>query len=149
MATTATTTIRVVIIDDNEIVRLGLSVFLETCDDMVLVGTAKNGREGIDLCGELKPDIVLLDMMMPEMTGLQTLPELRKICPDTHVIGITAHMEEDIIKDGLKIGIDGFLLKDSSIDSMADAIRRVHQGERVVGKQLSRLLGDAGDTPVP
>jgi NarL family two-component system response regulator LiaR len=143
-----TATIRVMIIDDNEIVRLGLSVFLETCEDMELIGTAKNGKEGIDLCEKLKPEVILLDMMMPEMTGLQALPQLREVCPDTRIIGITAHMEEDIIKAGLEAGIDGFLLKDSSIDSMSDAIRRVHRGERVVGKQLSRLLGDSADSSV-
>jgi DNA-binding NarL/FixJ family response regulator len=145
----ATASIRVVIVDDNEIVRLGLSVFLETCLDMELIGTAKNGEEGIALCESLKPDVILLDMMMPEMTGLEALPHLRKVCPDTRIIGITAHMEEDIIRDGLQTGIDGFLLKDSSIDAMADAIRRVHHGERVVGKQLTRILGNSTETNVP
>src|SRR5690348_13343219 len=106
--------IRVMIVDDHAVVRSGLSFFLMAYPDLELVGEASNGREAIDLCGRHKPDVVLMDIMMPEMDGITATQLLRKQYSHVQVIALTSFMEEDLVQRALHAGVIGYLLKNTS-----------------------------------
>lgn len=115
--------IRVAIVDDNELVTSGYSMFLGTCDDLELVGTAIDGSEAIRLCTETHPDVVLMDLMMPGMNGVSATRAIKQAFPQIQVIILTSFDNQDLVGDALANGAVGCLLKNVSIDAMASAIR--------------------------
>ncbi|MFP4343971.1 MAG: response regulator transcription factor [Anaerolineales bacterium] len=129
--------IRVLIADDHDQIRSSLSIFLEVFDDLELVGAAHNGQEALKLCKELEPDIVLLDLLMPQMDGVAATREIRRIHPYTQVIVLTSFYDETILHKALQAGASHYLLKDVTIDELAAAIRSVH------GQKLSNLPASA------
>lgn len=114
--------IRVMIVDDTDIVRRGLSIALETFDDMLLVGEAANGKEAVELVSHLKPDIILMDLIMPVMDGVQATEIIAKAHQDTKVVVLTSTTDMDMIQAALDKGAAAYLLKNLSLDELETAI---------------------------
>jgi NarL family two-component system response regulator LiaR len=119
-------TVRVMIVDDHDMVRKGLAVFLEAFDDLELVGEAANGQEAVRLCAEVQPHVVLMDLVMPEMDGIAATRAIRQVRPDVKVIVLTSFGDQDFVQRALQAGAIGYLLKNASIDEIASAIRMAH-----------------------
>ncbi len=114
--------IRVIVTDDNPHVRASLAVFLDTCEDIVRIGEAHNGRKAVELCEILRPDVVLMDMMMPEMDGITATQLIRGRFPATAVIMLTNSVDMDLIARAREAGAAAVLPKNTPIDDLADAI---------------------------
>ncbi len=120
------TPVRVMLVDDYDMVRRGLAVMLQAFDDLQLVGEAANSVEALRLCAELQPDVVLMDLVMPEMDGVAATRAIRQQFPDIQVIALTSFKEETMVGRALQAGAVGYLLKNVSIDELANAIRAAH-----------------------
>lgn len=132
--------IRVAIIDDHAMLRQGLVAFLLSYDDLQLVGEASNGKEGLALCADQHPDVVLMDLMMPVMDGIAAT---RLIChnfPDIKVIALTSFGEERMIKDVLKAGALSYLFKKASAGDLANAIRAARDGISTYAPEVTDIL---------
>jgi DNA-binding NarL/FixJ family response regulator len=132
--------IRVLIVDDHEVVRRGLRGFLELQDDMEVVGEASDGAIAISLTDSLEPDVVLMDLMMPNVDGLTAIASIRQSHPTTDIVAVTSFIEEDKVTAALEAGASGYLLKDASADEVADAIRAAFAGEEHLDPQVARVL---------
>lgn len=132
--------IRILLVDDHDMVRRGLAVFLLAYDDLVLVGEASNGVEALKICTELRPDVVLMDLMMPVMDGVTTISMIRERLPDTQVIALTSFGEEKLVESSLRAGAIGYLFKNVSVDELAAAIRAVHMGKPTLAPEAARVL---------
>lgn len=141
--------IRVMIVDDHDMVRSGLSVMLETCDDLEMVSEAASGDAAIHLCNQFQPDVVLMDLVMPNMNGVETTRKIRESCPDTQVIALTSFKEKDLVQDALQAGAISYLLKNVSIDELSSAIRAAHAGESTLAPEATRALIEAATEPPP
>jgi len=115
--------IRVLIADDNDLTRSGLGVFLEAFDDLKLVGQAANGLEAFQLCERVHPDVVLMDLVMPEMDGITATRAIRQSYPNIQVVVLTGFGGQGLAPGALRAGAAAFLLKNASIDELANAIR--------------------------
>ncbi len=133
--------IHVVTVDDHPIVREGLRLMLATSDDLVLVGDAPDGVTALQLIGEVQPDVVLLDVRMPGMNGLEVLERIRNTWPQIAVLILTTYDEDELIMRGLQAGARGYLLKESPLETLFHAIRTVARGEVVVQPDtMARIL---------
>ena len=132
--------IKVVIVDDHAMLRKGLAVFLMSYPDLQLVGEAGNGKEGIALCAEKTPDIVLMDLMMPIMDGVAATRLIRNEFPQIEVIALTSFGEERLIKSVLEAGAISYLFKKISADDLANAIRAAHQGISTFAPEVTDIL---------
>ena len=132
--------IRVAIVDDHEIVRSGLATFLRVVHDLELVGEAGTGEEGIRLCERVQPDVVLMDMVMPGMDGVDATTALREKCPRTRVIALTSFPEGDLVQRALSAGATGYLLKNVSSTELASAIRATHADKPVLAPEAAQAL---------
>jgi YesN/AraC family two-component response regulator len=121
--------IRVMVVDDTDIVRRGLSIALETFDDMILVGEAANGKQAIDMVSYLKPDIVLMDLIMPVMDGVQATEIITRIYHDTKVVVLTSTTDMDMIQAAMDKGATTYLLKNLSLVELEMAIHQVYELE--------------------
>ncbi len=130
---------RVLIIDDHALFRVGLKGLLEQ-RNIEVVGAAAHGAEGIELAAELKPDIILLDLRMPDMGGLEVLPVLREKHPSTPVVMLTTSNEEKDLIKSLRSGAQGYLLKDMEPDELVGALRDIEKGKNVVAQDLTDAL---------
>lgn len=128
---------RLIIADDHELARAGLRSMLESDRGLKLVGEANNGREAVALCQDLKPDLALLDVRMPDMDGLEATRVIRQVAPDTRVLIVTTHENPDYLLAALKAGAAGYLLKDVTHDDLLTTIRRVLRGESVLGGEIA------------
>lgn len=134
-------TIRVVVVDDHPIVREGLRLMLATSDDLALVGEAANGATALQIVNDVQPDVVLLDMRMPGMSGLEVLASLRKTWPQIAILILTTYKEDELILRGFQAGAAGYLLKESSLETLFHAIRAVAHGEIVMQPEImARVL---------
>ena len=132
---------RMIIADDHELARAGLRTMLEGDRGLTLVGEATNGREAVALCQDLRPDLALLDVRMPEMDGLAAARAIRQACPQTRVLIVTTHENTDYLLAALKAGAVGYVLKDVTRQDLLSTIRRVLRGESVLsGEIASRAL---------
>lgn len=131
---------RVLLVDDHDMVRRGLAVFLLAYDDFELVGEAVNGKEALELCAELHPDVVLMDLMMPVMDGVTAIQAIRKSYPDIQVIALTSFSEEKLVEASLKAGAIGYLFKNVSVDELANAIRAASKGQPTLSAEATRIL---------
>ena len=116
-------TIRVLIADDHSVVRQGLQMFLALEDDLKVVGEAANGAEALRLAHELLPDVVLMDILMPEMDGIAATKAIRRALPTVEVIALTSVLEDKKIFDAIRVGAIGYLLKDTESEKLCEAIR--------------------------
>jgi NarL family two-component system response regulator LiaR len=132
--------LRVLVVDDHAIVRSGLGTFLLAYDDLELVGEAANGHEAVRLCRQLEPDVVLMDLSMPEMDGIAATREIRVLCPGVQVIALTSFRDEDIVKQALEAGAIGYQLKSISADELAASIRAAHAGRPSLAPEATAAL---------
>jgi NarL family two-component system response regulator LiaR len=132
--------IKLVIADDHNVVRSGLSAFLQVFDDFELVGEASNGKEAIAVCEAKQPDVVLMDLVMPEMDGAQATQAIRERFPAVQVIVLTSFKEENLIESALQAGAIGYLLKNVSADELAAAIRSAHAGKPTLAPEATQAL---------
>src|SRR5512140_3293607 len=139
--------IRVMLVDDHTMVRRGLAAFLRIFDDLQLAGEAESGEAAIQLCAEVLPDVVLMDMVMPEMDGAAATRLIRQRFPQVQVIALTSYKEGDLVKNALKAGAIGYLLKDVSADDLADAIRAAHSGRATLSPQAAQALVETSNQP--
>jgi NarL family two-component system response regulator LiaR len=139
--------IRVMIVDDHDMVRSGLSVFLEAFDDLELVGEAADGQEAIRLCAEVQPHVVLMDLLMPEMDGVAATRAIRRANPAVQIIALTSFNDQNLVQGALQAGAVGYLLKNASIDELAAAIRSARAGKPTLAPEALQSLVKA--TPQP
>jgi NarL family two-component system response regulator LiaR len=137
---TETTPIRVMIVDDHGVVRRGLAAYLKNEDDLELVGEARDGQEALQVCEEVQPDVILMDLVMPELGGAAATRLIRKRWPDVQVIALTSFKEKDLVRDALAAGAISYLLKDVSGDNLADTIRAAHAGRSVLAPEAVQAL---------
>jgi DNA-binding NarL/FixJ family response regulator len=130
-------TIRVLVADDHPVVRHGLCTMLEIEDDIVVVGRASDGEEAVAQARETHPDIILMDVQMPNVDGIEAMRRIRAEDPDARVIVLTTYRDEDYIFPSLRAGAQGYLLKDASREELAAAIRAVHRGESLLDPQIA------------
>ncbi len=116
------TRIRIMIVDDQDVVRRGLSLFFASFDELELVAEAANGIEAIQLCDEILPDVVLMDVMMPEMDGIAATKVIRQKHPDIQVIALTSVYDDSAVRQMVDAGALGYLLKNASVDELAKTI---------------------------
>ena len=141
--------IRVLLVDDHTMVRRGLVTFLKVFDDLQLAGEAENGSDAIKLCGEIQPDVVLMDMVMPDMDGATTTRIIRQQFPQVQVIVLTSFKEGDLIKNALEAGAIGYLLKDVSAEELAKAIRAAYAGRVTLSPEAAQSLVETANLPPP
>jgi DNA-binding NarL/FixJ family response regulator len=136
-------TIRVLLADDHSVVRQGLRMFLGLDPELEVVGEARNGAEAVRLAQELTPDVVLMDILMPEMDGLEATRRIRAALPDTEVIALTSVLENEKIFDAIRSGAIGYLLKDTESEELRRAIKAAAAGQVQLSPQAAaRLLRD-------
>lgn len=132
--------IRVLVVDDHFVVRQGLAALLIARNGMQVVGEAAGGKEAVELAQTLRPDVILLDLVMPEMDGVQTILEIKRRYPSARILVLTSFGEPDKVAAAIRGGALGYLLKDSSADDLFAAIRSVHRGNLYVPQQLAAEL---------
>jgi DNA-binding NarL/FixJ family response regulator len=136
----AVSPIRVMVVDDHPIVRQGLVSVLEDEADLEVVGEAGTGREAVHLAQRLAPDVVLLDLEMPELDGVEAIPQLLKVRPNLGVLVFTAYDTDERVLGAVRAGARGYLLKGASADEIARAIRTVHAGGSFLEPRVARML---------
>ena len=132
--------IRILIADDHSIVRQGLRALIDTEPNMETVGEASDGIEAVEQAMALRPDVILLDMMMPRKNGLQAIVEIKEENADARILVLTSFAEDDKVFPAIKAGALGYLLKDSSPRELLQAIRDVHQGASSLHPSIARML---------
>jgi NarL family two-component system response regulator LiaR len=132
--------IRVLIVDDHAMVRKGLLAILKNYPELELVGEARDGREAIDCCGQLKPDVILMDLVMPELGGVAATRAIHQRWPSVRVIALTSFQEKELVQDALQAGAIGYLLKNVSGDELAEAIRQAHGGRPTLAPEAVQAL---------
>ncbi len=135
--------IRVLIVDDHPVVRNGIRFSLLAFADIAVVGEASSGQEAIDLCSQVDPTVVLMDLVMPEMNGVETTRTLREAFPQIQVLALTSFQEGNMVQEALHAGAIGYLLKDLSIDELARAIRLAAHGLPTLAPAAGQALVQA------
>jgi NarL family two-component system response regulator LiaR len=133
-------TIRVVIADDHLVVRSGLAAFLSVADDLELVGEADNGAAAVRLCEQLRPDVILMDLLMPEMDGVQATRLIRQRVPQTRVIALTSFPEDRLVQDVLQAGALSYLLKNVGAEELARCIHAAYAGRPTLAPEAAQAL---------
>jgi NarL family two-component system response regulator LiaR len=131
---------RIAIVDDHAMVRSGLAAFLSVADDLELVGEAENGQQALRLCAEERPDVVLMDLVMPGMDGVQATRAIRERFPDIKVIALTSFPEDRLVQDVLEAGALSYLLKNVGADELARAIRAAREGRSTLAPEAAQVL---------
>ncbi len=150
MTETPSRPIRVMLVDDHTMVRRGLATFLKVFDDLQLAGEAESGEAAIQLCAQVLPDVVLMDMVMPGTDGVSATRAIRQQFPQVQVIALTSFKEGDLIKNALEAGAIGYLLKDVSAEELARAIRGAHAGRAALSPDVAQVIVHAaGQSPKP
>jgi NarL family two-component system response regulator LiaR len=138
------------IVDDHDMVRKGLATFLKVNADLELVGEARDGREALRMCEQMRPDVVLMDLLMPEMDGTTATREIRERWPKVQVIALTSFQEQELVREVLKAGAIGYLLKNVTVDDLAEAVRGAHAGRSTLAPEAAQaLIQTAGREPTP
>jgi DNA-binding NarL/FixJ family response regulator len=135
--------IKVLIIDDHPVVRLGLRTMLESEEHIVVTGTAGSVREGLQEVKKIEPDVVLMDLRMPEMEGIEAIGELRRVADKIRILVLTNYDEEDYIFRALKAGAMGYLLKNTPQEEIIHAVEMVHQHQSCIPPNIARRLTEA------
>jgi NarL family two-component system response regulator LiaR len=150
MTTATSPCIRVMLVDDHTMVRRGLATFLKVFDDLELAGEASSGKVAVQLCAQLQPDVVLMDMVMPDMDGATATRLIRQQSQSIQVLALTSFKEENLVQGALQAGAIGYLLKDVSADELAQAIRDAHSGRATLSPEVAQaLVHAASQPPVP
>jgi DNA-binding NarL/FixJ family response regulator len=150
--TESTSAIRVILADDHAVVREGLRVFLELQEGIEVVGEAADGDEAIAVAQRLRPDVILMDLVMPRLDGVAAMRELRRLLPDTRVIALTSFLDDERLLPAIEAGAAGYLLKDVEPSELARAVRAAKAGEAMLDPAAAARLVEAvahGATPAP
>lgn len=139
-AAQAVSTIKIVIAEDHAIVREGIRMILDAEPDFDVVGEAKDGRQAVDLARALSPDVVVMDISMPEMTGIEATQQIRRLCPETHVLVLTMHEEESYVFQLLQMGASGYVLKRAAATDLVEAVRAASRGEAFLYPSVARSV---------
>jgi NarL family two-component system response regulator LiaR len=139
--------IRLMIVDDHTMVRRGLATILKVFDDLKLVGEAESGEAAIQLCTEVLPDVILMDMSLPGMDGAMATRALRKKFPQIQVLVLTSFKDGKLIKQALEAGAIGYLLKDVTADDLVQAIRSAHAGRATLSPEAAQSLVETANLP--
>jgi two-component system, NarL family, response regulator LiaR len=139
--------ITILVVDDHNVVRQGLKMFLGLDSELEIVGEAENGAEAVRLAAELKPDVVLMDMLMPVMDGIEATKLIRRDMPDTEVIALTSVLEDAAVVGAIKAGAIGYLLKDTQSDELRRAIKAASEGQVQLSPQAAARLMREVRTP--
>lgn len=139
--------IRVMVVDDHAVVRSGLNAFLSSYDDLQMAGTAKSGEEAVRLCEEIKPDVVLMDLIMPGMDGVAATKAIRKLLPKTQVIILASFKEDTMIQKAIQAGAIGYLLKDVQAEEIAEAIHLVNAGQIILSPEATQAFMRVANQP--
>ncbi len=142
-------TVRVLVVDDQRVVRDGLALLLRVSPDVDLVGTAENGQVALDRVGDLAPDVVLMDLRMPVMDGVEATRRIRTGHPSVQVIVLTTYADDESVFAALRAGARGYLTKDADADEIVRAVQRVHAGEAMLDTSVQARLLDALGAAVP
>lgn len=139
--------VRVMIVDDHAVVRSGLGAFLMVYDDLELVAEAGSGQEALRKCAEARPDVVLMDLVMPGMDGAATTAAIREQCPEVQVIALTSFKEQDLVQAALAAGAIGYLLKNVSAAELRSAILAARAGRPTLAPEATQALIHAATQP--
>ncbi len=140
--------IRVLLVDDHAVVRQGLRSFLELQPDIEVVGEAAGARDGVELAARLSPDVVLMDLLMPDEDGVDAIRALRDVAPRVRVLVLTSYLDDTHVFAAVQAGAAGYLLKDVQPDALTDGIRQVSQGLAVLHPTIAaRLMNRTGRPP--
>ncbi len=132
--------IRVAIVDDHAVVRSGLATFLSAIEEFELVGEASNGSEAVRVCERLRPDVVLMDLMMPEMDGVTAARIIHQRFPETRIIALTSFPEDRLVEEVLQAGALSYLLKNVGVDELAQAIQAAYAGRPTLAPEAAQVL---------
>ncbi len=141
--------IRVMLVDDHAVVRRGLSAFFLTSDDLQLVGEATSGEEGVQLCDNLQPDVVLMDLVMPGMGGVEATRAIRERWPHIRVIALTSFETDELVQGALQAGAISYLLKNVTALELSEAIRAAHAGRSTLAPEATKVLVRTADQSRP
>ena len=139
---------RVLIVDDHPVVREGLAGFLALQDDLEIVAQAGSVADALEAAGSHRPDVVLLDLQLPDGNGLAAIPRLRELDPAPTVVVLTSFLEEDYVRQAVRIGAGGYLVKHAGPDAILDGIRAAARGELPLDPGATRALATAGPDPL-
>lgn len=146
----ASNSIRVMIVDDHAMVRRGLAAFLRIKADLELVGEASDGEEALRMCEQAQPDVILMDLVMPKMDGTAATRAIRERWPQIQVIALTSFQEKKLVQEALQAGAISYLLKNVSVDDLAEAVRAAHAGRPTLAPEATQaLIQAAGQGPMP
>jgi two-component system, NarL family, response regulator NreC len=129
--------IRILLVDDHRIVRQGIRNILNTRSDIEVVGEAANGQEAIDACQNLSPDVIVMDLAMPVLNGIEATRRIRQIMPRTHILALSMHRDSVYVREILRAGAKGYLLKDASDDDLVSAIHALARGEGYISSAVA------------
>jgi len=132
--------IKIVLADDHTIVRQGLRSILEQQAGINVVAEAQNGREAVRLTEQLRPDVVVMDFSMPDLNGLEATRQIKQRVPDTRVLILTRHADQEHVKSILKAGASGYLVKKSAVEELVIAIQAVHRGDSYLDPSISKMI---------
>jgi len=132
--------LKVLIVDDDALIREGLKILLEIEVDFQVVGTASNGQEALEMCRKKKPDLVLMDIRMPVMDGVLGTKLIKSHFKDVKVVVLTTFMDDEYIKEALKSGAEGYILKNQPADSIIESLRAVNKGNIVLEREVANAL---------
>jgi NarL family two-component system response regulator LiaR len=139
----------VLICDDHAVVRQGLATFLDLQDDIEIAGEAADGEDAVAKAASLKPDVVLIDLVMPRLDGIEAIRRIRAVDPDAKIIVLTSYTDDDKIFAAIRAGASGYLMKDVSPQDLAKAIRMARDGEPLLSPDVARRLMDHVSHPAP
>jgi NarL family two-component system response regulator LiaR len=135
------------LVDDHTMVRHGLATFLKIHDDLELVGEADNGETAVKLCGEINPDVILMDIILPKMDGVEATQAIRGKYPQVQVIALTSFKDEELINKALKAGAIGYLIKNVSAEELAQAIRSACKGRATLSPEITQIMVESANQP--
>ncbi len=132
--------IKLLIVDDHEMVRLGLTSYFSVLEDIEVIGEAENGAEGVKMGLTMKPDVILMDLVMDVMDGIEATKAILEDWPEAKILILTSFIDDEKVYPAMEAGASGYLLKTSSASEIADAIRRTHSGEEIIEEEVSEKL---------
>ncbi len=141
--------IRVMLVDDHDMVRKGLAMFLDTFEDLKLVGEASGGHDAVRLANTIQPDVILMDLVMPDGDGVTATRLIREAHPEIQVIALTSFKEDELVRGALQAGAIGYLLKNATIDELAQAIRAAKSGRPTLAAEAAQVLVMSATRPGP
>ena len=137
---TVTTKIRILVADDHTLLRNGIRALLEDEQDIVIVGEAEDGREAVKLANQLRPNVILMDIAMPLLNGLEATRQIKREHPEINVLVLTMYDHEEYFREMLEVGASGYIIKRAAASELVSAIRAVFNGEAVLSPAITRLL---------